>query len=233
MASGTDGFRSHRGDIHGPILLLVCLAYSGCTAGPRTPALSAVRFMLGKEQMFDIKVTNQALTIGNRGLEHTADSVSGIMGERVAFREEQNREIHSQGLWRLKRSGSHLVGIVEGQNAKFNVQQADGTLSIQGYVGLVAVDVSLTPRQLTVAVQEMKYDFTLDPAVKKAGLQVFVAEQGRLRLSLSRSALKQTKTSLDMALLMTVIELWAENRRIAFRNRPGWMEAPQEHFDGR
>ncbi len=214
-------------------LLLVTLALPACASGPRPNSQSAVRFMLGKEQVFDIRVDPRSLTIGGRGLEHTPNTLSGIMGKRVTFRADNAREMHRQGLWRLKRTGGRLEGIVEGQEALFTVKEAGQVLTIQGNVGIAGVAIVLTPEALSMAVQEMKYDFKRDPKLNKPGLRVFVARDGRLRLSLSLDALKKTRASLDAALLMTAIELWAENRRAAFNNRPGWMDAPPEHFQRR
>jgi hypothetical protein len=112
----------------------------------------------------------------------------------------------------------------------YTVKAADGVITIKGKERLTGVSVIFSPGRMSVVVREMERDFIRDQGRSRPGLRVYSAVGGGQRLSISTHALEQRGTRMEAALLMAAVQLYEDHRIAAHRDRPGWLDAPPDHF---
>ncbi len=209
------------------LLVLGC----GCASGVQDrSAETALSVKFQGAELVTIRAGKAALTIGGRGLvKDEAGGVSGMMGKRVLFRSNQDRDVFSHGNWRLRRVGQQLEGKVEGYEARVTVSRSGDTLHMRGNVGLASLAIVLEPARLDIMLMDMGLNFAASPVLAR-GRRIYATGGHQYVLTIHQAALDRTDTAVEYLLLMAAVELLAHHRRIGDINKPGWIGAPPDHY---
>lgn len=201
--------------------LAAALALSACAAANTPPGLTAVDVRLEGQALFKIQVSAESITIGNRGLSKSGTGVVGVMVNRALAKSSERRVRTSRGLWRLKREGPRLVGVIEGLEANVEVQRRGEALELRGMIGEHGLLVFRAPDRIVVHL----VDFDLTLLRERKGTR-FATRDGVCRVQLEAAAMKKTKTPPEFVLLLLATELYANDVQIRAKLRPSWETAP-------
>ena len=210
--------------VHG--VLVACLVLGGgCLDKKKKPpiGISALRFTIASNPSVEVRVTNDWILVGRRGLVKSRKGISGTVDKR-ADTDEERAKLKPRTLprWKLIRTGGELVGTVAGHAARIKVRRTDKELEMSGRVGQTEIEVKQTHYNLRVSVDEMTLDFGREMSGSTGGDRIWMSSDGCCRLSVSRTVLNRTGTLPELALLVFALEMSSKNQRVDEKVHPGW-----------